>query len=154
MKAGKKKTEKSSSAEERSPALGHSSQRSRTKQLLESKATILGSQIRELQVSREAFLRSYRQDRFDNVAERLAHDTQRAIDQLTWELSEIEFILHAPRGRPPERAYDQALRELERDPKPTLRELAEKFFPHYFPDRAQIAVDMIRQGIYRRKAKQ
>jgi hypothetical protein len=85
----------------------------------------------------------------DPIAYRMYEDAQRQIGRLQHELSEIDFLLSPPKGRPREGTYDQALREKLNDPKLTTRQLAERHFPFYFPQRADDAIRMLDQGLRR-----
>lgn len=85
----------------------------------------------------------------DPYFDRLFDDNERAIGSLRVELAEARFLLSPPRGRPPDRIYELALEEKERNPELTDRQLAEKYLPNYFPDRTDYACEMIRSGLNR-----
>jgi hypothetical protein len=80
---------------------------------------------------------------------RMLEDTERQISLCTLEIREAEVLLSPPRGRPPEAIYRQALRDLEAQPNLTTRQLAVKYLPHYFPDRAEWALNMMKEGLRR-----
>ena len=77
------------------------------------------------------------------------HDRNREIWRLQRELSKIEFLLSPPKGRPCEGIYDQALSEKLNENKLSTRQLAERHFPLYFPERADAAIRMMDQGLRR-----
>jgi hypothetical protein len=77
------------------------------------------------------------------------HDLNREIGRLQYDLTKIEFLLSPPKGRPPERIYDQALSERLDNPNLTPHQLAECHFPFYFPERADAAIRMMDQGLRR-----
>jgi hypothetical protein len=85
----------------------------------------------------------------DPVAYRKYEDSQRQIGQLQYDLSKIEFLLSPPKGRPREGIYDQALNEKLDVPELSTRQLAERHFPLYFPERADDAIRMMDQGLRR-----
>ena len=124
---------------------------SRIRRHLEARAAFLRGKIEEQAKVREPFLQKYRSDPYDLMAERMAEDIQRTIDRMQLDLRETEYLLHPPKGRMKDRIYDLALRELESNPDLPLRTLAKKYFPNYFPDRADSAVAMLWQGMNRRR---
>jgi hypothetical protein len=65
------------------------------------------------------------------------------------QLEENEFLLSPPRGRGKEVVYQQAQKDREINPQLTVRQLAEKYFPNYFPGRADSAIRMMYQGLRR-----
>ncbi len=78
------------------------------------------------------------------------HDLNREIGRLQYELRKIEFLLSPREGAPiPEEIYQQAGRDKLDNPELTTRQLAERYFPHYFPDRANSAIRMMDQGLRR-----
>jgi hypothetical protein len=77
------------------------------------------------------------------------YDTMRAQGLLEHQIREIEFLLSIPKGREPEPIYQQAQRDREANPQLTVHQLAEKYFPHYFPGRADSATRMMDQGLRR-----
>ena len=77
------------------------------------------------------------------------HDLNREIGRLRYELGKVQFLLSPPKGRPRERIYEQALREKLNDSELTTRQLAERCFPYYFPERADAAIRMMDQGLRR-----
>jgi hypothetical protein len=89
------------------------------------------------------------------MVDRMYQDQQRAIAKIKVNLAEAEFMLSPPRGHPPELTYCHALQDLQANPALTVRELAKKYFPGYFPGRAKEACTMMGQGLRRaRKKKQ
>ena len=135
------------------------------KKALENERPFLVQRLEDLYKNRERFRRQiekapvYTMTRpdglqvkvrdLDYVTDRLNEDNERAIDQAQYELSKIEFLLTPPSGRPREPIYDQALRDRENDPSLSIPRLAQKYFPHYFPDRAESARRMMDQGLRR-----
>jgi hypothetical protein len=77
------------------------------------------------------------------------HDLNRQIGWLRYELGKVQFLLSPPKGRPRERIYDRALSEKSNNPELTTRQLAERYFPKYFPERADAAIRMMDQGLRR-----
>jgi hypothetical protein len=77
------------------------------------------------------------------------HDLSREIGRLQRDLSKMEFLLTPPKGRPREGIYDQALIEKLAEPKLSIRHLAVRYFPRYFPERADAAIRMMAQGLRR-----
>lgn len=76
-------------------------------------------------------------------------DAMRAQGVLEHNIREIEFLLSPPKGRERELIYQQAQRDRESNPQLTVRQLAEKYFPHYLPGRADSAIRMMDQGLRR-----
>jgi hypothetical protein len=77
------------------------------------------------------------------------YDAMRAQGLLQRQVQEIEFLLSPPPGREGELIYQQAQRDREANPQLTVRHLAEKYFPHYFPGRPDSAIRMMDQGLRR-----
>ena len=85
----------------------------------------------------------------DPMLDRVYEDTQRAIGMLSREFIETEFMLSPPKGHPPERIYRQALRDRETNPQLSVRDLAEKYLPIYFPEHAEHGIKAMEQGLRR-----
>jgi hypothetical protein len=85
----------------------------------------------------------------DPMAYHMYEDSQRQIGRLQYDLGKIEFLLSPPKGRPSEEIYQQARRDKLDDPELTTRQLAERYFPFYFPERADSANRMMDQGLRR-----
>jgi hypothetical protein len=94
-------------------------------------------------------------DMSNSMEVRNYHDLNREIGRLQRDLTRIEFLLSPPKGRPREGIYDQALSEKLDEPKLSNRQLAELHFSLYFPERADVAIRMMDQGLRRatRRAK-
>jgi hypothetical protein len=76
-------------------------------------------------------------------------DSQRQIGRLQYDLGKIEFFLSPPKGRPSEGIYQQARLDKLDHAELTTRQLAERYFPYYFPERANAAIRMMDQGLRR-----
>ena len=83
----------------------------------------------------------------DPMLDRMDEDCAREINRLERETAAIDMLLNPPIGRPRERIYYKALLEKEEDPSLTIRNLAEKYLPLYFPEHAEEAIDAMRHGI-------
>jgi hypothetical protein len=85
----------------------------------------------------------------DPMAYRMYEDAQRQIRRLQYDFGKIEFLLSPPKGRPSEEIYQRARGDKLDDPELTTRQLAERHFPYYFPERADAAIRMMDQGLRR-----
>lgn len=88
-------------------------------------------------------------DMSNSMEVRNYHDLNREICRLQYDLTKIEFLLSPPKGRPSEEIYQQARRDKLDDPELTTGQLAERYFPRYFPERADAAIRMMDQGLRR-----
>ena len=80
---------------------------------------------------------------------RAHHDSLRELGRIAYEIREIESLLHPSRGREQETIYQKAQRDRVANPRLTVRQLAEKYIPHYFPNRADSAIRMMDEGLRR-----
>ena len=71
--------------------------------------------------------------------------------QINREIKELNDLISPAKGRPPEAIYEQAKRDREANPRLTVKALAEKYLPEYFPDRTRHAIDMMDQGLRRQR---
>jgi hypothetical protein len=85
----------------------------------------------------------------DPILDRMNDDLCREMNWLSYEVEKIDRLLNPPTSRPRETIYDQALLDLQSDLALTIPVLAEKYYPNYFPNRAGVAIEMMRQGIGR-----
>jgi hypothetical protein len=81
--------------------------------------------------------------------DRIHNDSLRALGRIEYEIRETESLLHPSWGRENEPIYRQAQRDLAANPQLKVRQLAEKYLPHYFPKRAESAMRMMDQGLRR-----
>lgn len=89
----------------------------------------------------------------------VTHDDQRLLREyndamgtqgrIAGEIVELESLLSPPKGREKELVYQQAQQDRAANPQLTVRLLAEKYFPNYFPDRTKSAIRMMDQGLRR-----
>jgi hypothetical protein len=83
------------------------------------------------------------------VIDRMDDDLCAEMNRLRYEIEKIDRLLNPPTGRPREEVYDQALQDLLSDPTLAIPELAKRYYPNFFPDRAGAAIQMMRQGVGR-----
>lgn len=81
--------------------------------------------------------------------DRAYNDSLRELGRVWHEIRETESLLHPSRGREKELIYQQAWQDRAANPRLSVRLLAERYFPHYFPNRAESAIRMMDQGLRR-----
>jgi hypothetical protein len=86
--------------------------------------------------------------------DRAYSDSYRELGRIKAEIRATELVLHPPMGRGEEPIYQQAQLDRASNPQLTVRLLAEKYLPQYFPNRADFATRMMDQGLRRLTRKQ